>query len=485
MKMKKIAAAVSLACAGFVMSPATLAAGFPGAGVDNVPSLAKFKVTFTKEFATGMAKKFFCQGFNNTNCPTKAREFTSVMLYEPNTKVGRSDPHQDGDGTDEIWGADVCQAGSTTSCSSFNDKDDNPGVVSDADFQWKDGGYQADGHPFDEGPTDRWEVHTQVLSFKLTPLRSGGGANAIRAGDKAPCQARSMGEVESLNGDGFLAESVFHMYVEVDVDWDNNGTIDMVLFNEASTIQGDPSHIGGDPLVIEATGLRSFPPKVVYQHTGNTAREYAPKLFVRGKDCKVDSAFTDANGKPRHIGWLRIATHGIDFKPAGNIARKGTRDGDRPDQCMPGEDDLQCFERVFKSAPEMPIAPEEERPPRSGGNEVALDFFSAVPVGQSVGLSWQSTSEVNNAGFLIWRGKEVNTSESVEYTLPGSGTALTDVNLLTSQLIPTEGVGKPYTYVDNSGVVSGNTYHYAIGDVDFKGMLVKVHFDNIASATVQ
>jgi len=475
MKMKKLAAAVSLACAGLAVSPATWAAGFPGAGVDSVPSLAKFKVTFTKEFATGIKGKF-CQ--DEKNCPTSAREFESPILYEPNTKVGRSDPHQDGDGTDEIWGADVCKEGGSNSCNKFNDK-----PVVDADFQWT-GSYEKDGHPFDEGPNGREEVHTQVLSFRLTPLRGGGGANAVRAGDKAPCQPRSMGEVESLNGSGFPAESMFHMYVEVDVDWDNNGTVDMVLFNKAGGQGGDEpaSHIGGDPLVIESTGLKSFPPKVVYSHTGNTARIYAPKLYVRSPGCKEDSAFTDKNGNPVHVGWLRIATHGIDFKPASNITRRGTKDGDRPDQCMAGEDDVQCFDRVFKSLPMMPIDPAEERPLSVGGQFVDLDFFSAVAVGKNVALSWETVSEIDNAGFYIWRAKKAGVGDTVEYTLP-DGTSLTGIKQLNDVLISTQGVSTPYSYVDQNIEMAGE-FCYAIGDVDFSGAATP-HLDLLKYVTIE
>jgi len=50
MKMKKLA--MSLACAGLAVSPTTWAAGFPGAGVDDVSSLAKFNVTFTEKNLT-------------------------------------------------------------------------------------------------------------------------------------------------------------------------------------------------------------------------------------------------------------------------------------------------------------------------------------------------------------------------------------------------------------------------------------------------
>jgi hypothetical protein len=469
MKMKKLAVAVSLACAGLAMSPTTWAA-FPEAGVDNVPSLAQFKVTFTKEFAFYLQEVKgapFCTGYKLKTCPPSARTYISPKLYEPNTKVGRSGPHRDGDDTDEWDGADICKDGNTTSCKGFFSWTDEP--ILDAHFQWKDGGYQADGHPFDEGPKGREEVHTQVVSFKLTPLGGGGGANAVRAGDQAPCQARSLGEVESLNGDGFPAESFFQMYVDVDVDMNNDGKIDMVLFNQPGI---ENTIFDGDPLIIESTGLKSFPPKVIYSHTGRSGDKDAPKLYVRGKNCEKDANY------PGHIGWLRIATHGISFGPdPSNITRSGVREGARPDQCQVGETDAQCFDRVVASLPMMPIPPEEDGPHPECPPEcslVDLEFVTAVSVGNSVALAWATTSEIENAGFNLYRARKDDTGNYI------------DIVKLTDKLIPTQGVshnGISYSYVD-SGVVSGNTYYYAIEDVDFKGKS-KIHLESIASATVK
>ncbi|MEK8021790.1 MAG: hypothetical protein VSS75_033355 [Candidatus Parabeggiatoa sp.] len=469
MKMKKFAAAVSLVCAGLAVSPATWAA-FPEAGVDNVPSLAQFKVTFTKEFAFYLKEVKgapFCTGYSTpAKCPTSARTYTSPKLYEANTKVGRSGPHRDGDDTDEWNGADICKDGNTASCTGFFSWTDEP--ILDAHFQWKDGGYQADGHPYDEGPKGREEVHTQVVSFKLTPLNSSDrSANAVRAGDQAPCQARSLGEVESLNGDGFPAESFFQMYVDVDVDMNNDGKVDMVLFNQPGI---ENTIFDGDPLIIESTGLKSFPPKVIYSHTGRTSGKDAPKLYVRGADCKKDANY------PGHVGWLRIATHGIDFAPASNITR-GKREGARPDQCQAGETDVQCFDRVVTSLPMMPIPQEEDGPFAECPPDcqlVELDFLTAVSVGNNIALTWATASEIDNAGFHILRARKDAAGNYI------------DIVTLTDQLIPTQGVshnGITYSYVDSS-VVSGNTYYYAIEDVDFNGKRKK-HLESIASVTVK
>jgi len=300
MKMKKFAAAVSLACAGFVMSPATLAAGFPGAGVDNVPSLAQFKVTFTKTFSEQLLKKGlpFCNGYENdiSKCPASARTYTSPTLYEPNTKIGRSKAHLDGGPIDKN-GAKICASSPCTASSDFL-----PDKVREAFFQWGDTDYEDDGKPFDEGPKSGddapMEVHTQVLSFQLSPLyaQDKGSATRVRAGDKAPCQARSLGEVESLasGGTGFPAESVFHMYVEVDVDYNKDGKIDIRVYNEAGI---GNTVLGGDPLVIESPRLDAFPPKVIYSHTGDSKKS-APKIYLR----------SDPNDKMTLILLLKMET---------------------------------------------------------------------------------------------------------------------------------------------------------------------------------
>ena len=331
MKIKKLA--ILLAGIVITASPTTWAA-FPVAGVDDALSWGKFKVTFTEEFATGTVN--ICA--DDTNCPTSAREFTSSMLSDPNTKIGRSAPHADGDGTDESNGAEICKEGDTTSCSGYFSWTAEP--ILDAHFQWKDGGYQADGQPFDEGPAGREEIHTQVVSINLSEV---GSANAIKAGDEAPCQARSLGETESLNGSGFPAESMFQMYVEIDVDLNNDGTVDVVLFNKPGT---GNTILGGDPLIFEATGLGEFPPKVVYSLTSDTS--YAPKLYLRAPNCAVHPDFTDDNGDPIHVGWLRKTTHGMT-------------DSNNSAQCT-NETDTECFERIYTDLPDLPINPAEERP---------------------------------------------------------------------------------------------------------------------------
>ncbi len=62
-------------CINILISPITWAASFPNAGLDNVESLAQFRVTLTRNAAIFLRDQFglpFCQN-NNGNCPTAAR----------------------------------------------------------------------------------------------------------------------------------------------------------------------------------------------------------------------------------------------------------------------------------------------------------------------------------------------------------------------------------------------------------------------------
>jgi uncharacterized repeat protein (TIGR02543 family) len=319
---KKIAA-VLLIWVGLSISLVTWADGFPNTGVDGVLSLSKFKVTFTREFAFYLKEVKgapFCEDFSTPEqCPSSAREYTSPLLYDPNTKIGRSDPHRDGDNTDELIGTDICKDGDTNFCNDYD-------ISIDDNFQWKDSGYQTNGQPFDEGPTGVEEVHTLLISSRHTQLDDSNSASAIRAGDQAPCQARSLGEIESLNGNGFPAESFFHMYMDFDIDLNNDGIVDISLYNNTS-----------EPLVFESTGLTSFPPKVVYSLAGDGN---APKLYLREKEgCQLDPVFSG------HMGWLRIMTFSVNIGGNKLIVNKiGTGTGNVTGQYIDCDSD--CTEKT-------------------------------------------------------------------------------------------------------------------------------------------
>ncbi|MDM8560730.1 hypothetical protein [Candidatus Parabeggiatoa sp. HSG14] len=180
------------------------------------------------------------------------------------------------------------------------------------------------------------------------------GANAVRAGEKInpnpgellPNDLRSIGEVQSLNtssGD-FPAESFFNMIVEVDLDVNRDGKVDLELENKST-----------EPLVVLGTGLIDLPPKLVYTHS---ATEWAVPLFEKNGDYDVAD--------------IRMAGHGISFSCAkheegcdGRTRRGGERTGKKTKDGERDGSDLDIFNEIFKSLPLAPVNPAKlDEPPR-------------------------------------------------------------------------------------------------------------------------
>ena len=86
---------------------------------------------------------------------------------------------------------------------------------------------------------------------------------------------------------------------------------------------------------------------------------------------------------------------------------------------------------------------------------ITLSSFSATPKIGTVILNWATESEIENAGFNIYRAD----SEHGEYIK------------INSFLIPAEGSpthGASYEFVDR-GLKKGKTYYYKLEDIDFSG----------------
>jgi hypothetical protein len=86
---------------------------------------------------------------------------------------------------------------------------------------------------------------------------------------------------------------------------------------------------------------------------------------------------------------------------------------------------------------------------------VSLTFFAATPLDSSVGLDWETGSELDNLGFYLYRG------------LSGDG----PWTRLTPSLIPGLGSspeGRSYSWSD-TGLANGRTYFYRLEDVDRHG----------------
>jgi hypothetical protein len=203
-------------------NPATMAASFPGAGIDTTASLGQFTLRLTKQTGNMLGI---------SGCPMNpACLITSPVLYDPHTEICRSDPISDNDnnppGTDSAM---VCGK-----------------KVKDKQLIFPVG-----SSLFSEGPVNTAEVHTEITSLNMT-----GGGYTVRLNKNK----RSRGEVESKsdgnpNG-GFPAESFFNVYVEVDVIVPGLGK--KTLFNKY-------------PLIIQNGNLLSFPPTVVYVHGASNA----------------------------------------------------------------------------------------------------------------------------------------------------------------------------------------------------------------------
>ena len=189
--------------------------------------------------------------------------FTSPVLYDQATIVGRSAPLQVGS-VGDIGGVPVGYAGIN---------------VNDAMMVVQPGGLE---------PVGTREVHTMIYSMNMT---DGSGA-AVRAGTNAtvqPVSSVSPGEVESWSGalglpaNDFPAQSFFDVFVDVDIPAGGGFPGATNLYNTM-------------PLMVQNTNLTSFPPQVVYIHGMSTA---------------VPIKFSSGTFSNQIFGILTLAGHGV------------------------------------------------------------------------------------------------------------------------------------------------------------------------------
>lgn len=91
-----------------------------------------------------------------------------------------------------------------------------------------------------------------------------------------------------------------------------------------------------------------------------------------------------------------------------------------------------------------------------GSTSIELVDFSATGRMKSVLLEWETASEIDTAGFHLWRSKA----------------AAGDYSRITDQIIPSEGGaswGATYSFEDVA-VVYGGTYYYYLEDIDWEGV---------------
>jgi len=104
---------------------------------------------------------------------------------------------------------------------------------------------------------------------------------------------------------------------------------------------------------------------------------------------------------------------------------------------------------------------------------VSLSDFSATALESGILLEWQTVSELDNAGFHLWRA----TGEGWK-----SGDYSTVIRL-TEKLLPAQGNSSLYSYID-AEVETGATYYYGLEDIDLHGQST-YHWNFIKSATAK
>lgn len=102
------------------------------------------------------------------------------------------------------------------------------------------------------------------------------------------------------------------------------------------------------------------------------------------------------------------------------------------------------------------------------GNLATLNSFTIVPLSGGFNLKWETSSELDSAGFFIWRG----TKDGDEYK---------NVHQV-GEFIPAQGKligGATYSYKDTiSDFQKGTVYCYGLEDVDTSG-ITSFHYDFI------
>jgi len=104
---------------------------------------------------------------------------------------------------------------------------------------------------------------------------------------------------------------------------------------------------------------------------------------------------------------------------------------------------------------------------------VTLNEFTAMALETGILLEWQTATELDNAGFHLWRA----TGEAWKY-----GDYSTVIRL-TEQLIAAQGDFSVYSYID-ADLETGATYYYGLEDIDLNGQST-YHWDLIDSATAR
>jgi len=200
--------------------------------------------------------------------------FTSPVLFDPVTRVGRSDGFVSGSPLDTNGVIAGRPPGRT--------------YLSESQLTVKPSWADATGRVY--------EVHTFMKSLHLTDALSTHLGFSVRAGMRAPNRPVSAGEVEAYgtNSD-FPARSFFNVYVEVDIP--AAGPVPAVQL------------VNVDPLLVENAAIYGFPPRAFYIH-GNTN---SVSVYFN-QDFTINSGGQSLT-VPRGtlFGQLTLAGHGMSY----------------------------------------------------------------------------------------------------------------------------------------------------------------------------
>ncbi|MEK8018025.1 MAG: LamG domain-containing protein [Candidatus Parabeggiatoa sp.] len=112
-------------------------------------------------------------------------------------------------------------------------------------------------------------------------------------------------------------------------------------------------------------------------------------------------------------------------------------------------------------------------------NLVELANFTATPIQNGIRLDWETISELDTAGYFVWRGTPLKNGEC-----SNDSSNYNDIMQLSFDKSRGDlSSGATYSRTDYS-VISGTTYCYLLEDVEFDGDS-KFHWKFIDSATAQ
>jgi hypothetical protein len=166
--------------------------------------------------------------------------------------------------------------------------------------------------------------------------------------------------------------------------------------------------------------------------------------------------------------WIDFNGDGDFLDPGEQIATDFVLSGDPQQElyfCVPGDATTGLTYARFRVSSDGGIGPTglapdgevEDYALNIAPTAVELLSFTARPEGRAILVHWETASEIDNAGFNLYRATSL---EGEKGRLNG--------NLIPSQVPPGSPIGAEYSWLD-SQVVSGTVYYYWLEDVDIYG----------------